>query len=392
MKQTHVYFDHSATTPVHPEVLNVMLPYWTNDYGNPASMHAHGRKASFALEEARTTLATLLNAKPNEIIFTGCGSESDNLAIRGVMWAARQQNKGNHLISCCIEHKAITETAVQLRDLAGFDITILPVDSYGRVSPDDVRAAIRPDTALISIMAANNEIGTLQPIFEIGNIAREHGIPFHTDAVQAAAYQRWDLASMPIDLLSMSAHKFHGPKGAGLLYVREGIGLRASLTGGGQENGQRAGTSNVAFAVGTAKAFALAQEEVDAHSQHCQQLRDTFIDGVLAAIPADDIRLTGHPTQRLPGHASFALRHLNGNDLLIHLDAAGISASSGSACNTGNPEPSAVLQAIGLGNEWTMGGLRFTFGRQNSLADIEKGIAGLTTAVKQLRQFSQLFS
>lgn len=387
MKQ--IYLDHSASTPVHPQVIESMMPFWTDFYGNPSSAHGHGRDAGFALDEARHTVADLLAARPSEIVFTGCGSESDNLAVRGVMWAARLAGRGNHLITSCIEHEAVLETAVQLRDVFGFDVTILPVDGYGRVSVDDVRAAMRSDTVLVSIMAANNEIGTMQPILEIGAIAHEHGALFHTDAVQAGATTRWNLAQMPIDLLSLAAHKFYGPKGVGILYVRDGIRLVSALTGGGQEDGRRSGTVNVAFAVGAAQAFQLAQAQLDERVAHDMTLRDRLINGVLAAIPTDDICLTGHPRERLPHHASFALRGLSGNDLLIHLDMAGFSASSGSACKTGNPKPSAILEAIGLGAEWTLGGLRFTVGAQNTLADVEALIKVLPRVVEGVRPFGK---
>ncbi|MCA9945809.1 MAG: cysteine desulfurase [Anaerolineales bacterium] len=389
---THIYLDHGASTPVNPQIIEKMVPFWTDHYGNPSSSHAHGRSAGFALEEARRTVAELMNAQAKEIVFTGCGSESDNLAVRGVMWAARKHNRGNHLITSAIEHEAVLETAVQLRDHFNFDLTILGVDEYGRVSLDDVAAAIRPDTALISIMAANNEIGTMQPIQQIGALARQHGILFHTDAVQAAATTRWDMATMPIDLLSMAPHKFYGPKGVGMLYVREGIELISSLTGGGQEDGRRSGTVNVAFAVGAAEAFKLAQENVEAHVAHYTTLRDQLIAGVLAAVPTDEIILTGHPTERLPHHASFALKNLSGNDLLMHLDMAGICASSGSACKTGDPKPSAILETVGLGPAWTTGGLRFTVGSQNSPADIERVIQAMPSVIEKVRKVSQLFT
>jgi cysteine desulfurase len=388
-KQTPIYLDHGASTPVHPQVIEEMLPFWTDFYGNPSSAHAHGRAAGNALDQARLTIARLLHAQENEIVFTGCGSESDNLAIRGVMWAARQNGRGHHLITSCIEHEAVLETAVQLRDQFGFDLTILPVDAYGRVHPQDVQAAIRPDTALISIMAANNEIGSLQPIAEIGAIARAHNVLFHTDAIQAAATNRWNLADMPIDLLSLAPHKFYGPKGVGILYVRRGIQLVSALTGGGQEDGRRSGTVNVAFAVGAAKAFELAQTHLEANVAHDTALRDQLIDGILAHFTPEEITLTGHPSERLPHHASFALRHLSGNDLLIQLDLAGISASSGSACKTGNPKPSAILQAIGLGPEWATGGLRFTVGRQTTAADVQYTIEQMPKIVQQVRRIAQ---
>lgn len=388
----HIYLDHGASTPVHPQVIEKMLPYWTTIYGNPASAHAYGRSANFALEEARRTIAGLMNAQPNEIVFTGCGSESDNLAIRGAMWAARRDNGGNHLITSVIEHEAVLETAVQLRDHFGFDLTILPVDEYGRVSVSDVAAAIQPDTVLISIMAANNEIGTVQPIQEIGALAHEHGILFHSDAVQAAATTRWNMQTMPIDLLSIAPHKFYGPKGVGILYVRQGIELLSSLTGGGQENGRRSGTVNVAFAVGAAEAFTLAQSQVEANLKHYSSLRDQLISGILAAVPSEDNLLTGHPTQRLAHHASFALKNMSGNDLLMHLDMLGICASSGSACKTGDAKPSAILQTIGLDDAWTKGGLRFTVGSQNTEADIDYVVASITAVVEKVRKISQLFA
>ncbi|MCA9896989.1 MAG: cysteine desulfurase [Ardenticatenaceae bacterium] len=388
---THIYLDHGASTPVNPQIIEKMVPFWTDHYGNPSSSHAHGRSAGFALDEARLTIAQLMNAQAKEIVFTGCGSESDNLAVRGVMWAARKNGTGNHLITSATEHEAVIETAVQLRDQFNFDVTILGVDAYGRVSVDNVAAAIRPDTALISIMAANNEIGTMQPIQEIGALARQHDILFHTDAVQAAATTRWDMQTMPIDLISFAPHKFYGPKGVGMLYVRDGVELVSALTGGGQEDGRRSGTVNVAFAVGAAEAFKLAQDNLEAHVAHYTTLRDQLIAGVMAAVPTDEIVLTGHPTERLPHHASFALKNLSGNDLLMHLDMVGISASSGSACKTGNPKPSAILETIGLGPAWTTGGLRFTVGSQNTPAHIERVIQAMPTIIEKVRKVSQLF-
>ncbi|VAW32522.1 Cysteine desulfurase [hydrothermal vent metagenome] len=385
-----IYLDHGASTPVHPQVIEKMLPFWTTTYGNPSSSHAYGRSANFALEEARRTIAQLMHAQPSEIVFTGCGSESDNLAIRGVMWAAKINNGGNHLITSVIEHEAVLETAVQLRDQFNFDLTILPVDEYGRVSVDEVAAAIRPDTVLISIMAANNEIGTLQPIQEIGALAHEQGVLFHSDAVQVAATTRWNMQTMPIDLLTIAPHKFYGPKGVGILYVRGGIELVSPLTGGGQEDGRRSGTVNVAFAVGATEAFKLAQSQIEENVAHYVSLRNQLIEGMLTAVPSDEIILTGHPTQRLPHHASFALQNMGGNDLLMHLDMAGICASSGSACKTGDPKPSAILQAMGLNDAWTKGGLRFTVGSQTSSADIAYVVESITAVVKKVRKISRL--
>jgi cysteine desulfurase len=384
-----IYLDHGASTPVHPQVLEAMLPHWTENYGNSSSTHEYGRTASRALEQSRETIASLLHAQPDEIIFTGCGSESDNLAVRGAMWAARQNGGGNHLIVSSIEHSAILNTAVQLRDLHNFDLTILPVDAYGLIDLAQLKAAIRPDTVLISIMAANNEVGTMQDIAAIGQIAHEHGVLFHSDAVQAIAVRSWDMVQMPIDLMSIAPHKFYGPKGIGMLYAREGIELISGLTGGGQENGRRAGTSNVPYAVGAAKAMELAMAELDTRNAHYLALRNQLIDGLLAALP-DDCILTGHPTARLPHNASFAFRHISGNDLLMHLDMAGIAASSGSACKSGDPKPSRTLEAMGLAPEWTKGGLRLTVGTQNTAVDINYFLETIETVVVRLRRLAGL--
>lgn len=393
MYPTPIYLDHSATTPVSPTVIEAMLPYWTQTYGNAASSHTHGRNAQLGLEKARRTIAEILGARyPNEIIFTGCGSESDNLALRGVMCAARQAGQGNHLITSCIEHEAVLATAVQLRDTFGFDLTIIGVDQYGRVNPDEIQAAIRPDTALISIMAANNEIGTLQPLQEIGQIARQNNILFHTDAVQAATSITWQLQNMPIDLLSLSPHKFYGPKGVGILYLRDGLTLMPSQTGGGQENGRRAGTTNVPLAVGAATALQEAHQNHNAHQQHCQTLRDTLIEGILSAFSSGECQLTGHPTQRLPHHASFAFQNLTGSDILMHLDMANICGSSGSACSAGNPKPSHILKAIGLDETWARGGLRLTVGQQNTTEEIEYVINSIPTAIQNLRAFTTAYT
>ena len=390
MRTNHIYLDHAASTPVREEVIEAMKPYWTDFYGNPSSVHTFGRKANRGLEQARETIAGILNASVEEIVFTGCGSESDNLALRGAMMAAREAGKGNHLITCSIEHKAVLETARQLRESYGFDVTIVPVDRYGRVDPDDVRAAVRSDTVLVSIMAANNEIGTLQPIFEIGKIAKDSGVLFHTDAIQAAATYRWDMAEMPIDLLSLAAHKFYGPKGIGILYVRRDVEIVSPLTGGGQEDGRRSGTENVPYAVGAAEAFRLVTAGREDDLTHYRNLRDRVISGLTAAFP-DDCQLTGHPTERVDHTASFAFRNVSGNDLLMHLDANGISASSGSACLTGDPKPSVVLEAIGLDKEWTRGGLRISVGRQNNGEEISMVVKTVPEIVHNMRQMSSKY-
>lgn len=391
MNTKQIYLDHGASTPVRKEVVEAMMPYWLDQYGNPSSVHSFGRNADRGLQSARNTFAELLNAKADEIVFTGCGSESDNLALRGTMFAARDMDQGNHLITCEIEHKAVLETAKQLNRRYGFDLTILPVDEFGKVNPEQVRSAIRQDTVLISIMAANNEIGTLEPIFEIGQIARDMGVLFHTDAIQAAATYAWDMAAMPIDLLSLAAHKFYGPKGIGVLYARESVDIISNLTGGGQENGRRSGTENVPYAVGAAEAFRLVVEGRDHDLKHYADLRDRLLLGLQAAVP-EGLVMTGHPQERLHHNASFAFRNLSGNDLLIHLDVRGISASSGSACLTGDPKPSSVLEAVGLDHEWSSGGLRLTVGRQNTIEDIEYTLQTIPDIVHNLRKLQVVHS
>ena len=391
MVNKNIYMDYGATTPVRQEVLEVMLPYWTDYYGNPSSVHKFGQQASLGLRQARETIAKSLHCDTGEIVFTACGSESDNLALRGAMWAARKNGDGNHMITCEIEHKAVLETAFQLQHSAGFEVSVLPVDEYGQVDPADLEQATRPDTVLISIMAANNEIGTVQPIETIGRIAQEHGILFHTDAVQAIAVSDWDVNSMPIDLMSLAPHKFYGPKGIGILYARRGVELMSTLTGGGQEEHRRAGTENVSYAVGAAEALRLAVAERKENVAHYQDLTNRLIDGLLSHLPKT-CRLTGHPTRRLPNNASFTFRNVSGNDLVFRLDVAGVSASSGSACLTGDPKPSTVLSAIGLSNEWTLGGLRLTVGRHSTMEDVEYVLAILPGIVVQLEELKAQFA
>ena len=386
-----IYLDHGATTPVHPAVVEAMAPYWSEHYGNPSSHHRTGAVAARAVEAARETFAELLGVEPAAVIFTACGSESNNLALRGVMLAAREAGRGHHLITSTIEHSAVLATARQLRDHFGFELTVLPVDEFGRVRLADVAAAIRPETALISVMAANNEIGTIQPWAEIGPLARERGILFHSDAVQLAATRHWNLAVEPIDLMSLGPHKFYGPKGVGVLVVRPGIELLPTLTGGGHESGLRAGTTNVPLVVGAAVAFRLAMSELEERLAHVLHLRQRLLDELPAALPGRCI-ITGHPTERLPHHASFALRGLSGNDLLMHLDQAGIAASSGSACASGDPKPSTILEALSLSPEWTLGGLRLTLGRQNTDADVDAVVAALPAIVARLEAIEERFA
>jgi cysteine desulfurase len=376
------YLDHSATTAVDPRVVETMLPYWTEIYGNPSSLYGLGRRAAVALEDARGRCARALNCQPTEIIFTACGSESDNLALRGVGFAAAAKGK-RHIITTPIEHHAVLHTAADLAERFDFDVTQVAVDRYGLVVPAAVEAAIRPDTALISVMYANNEVGTIEPIAEIGAIARRRGIPFHTDAVQAGGQLTLDVQTLNVDLLALSAHKFYGPKGVGLLYVRRGTRLLPAQTGGGQERGRRAGTENVAYIVGMARALELAQAEREAETLRLQALRDWLISDLLAHIP--DVELTGHPAQRLPGHVSLVIRGVEAQSLLIALDLAGVAASSGSACASGAPSPSHVLTAMGFDPTEALGALRLTLGRENAEADVDFVVATLPGIVARLR-------
>lgn len=378
-----IYMDHSATTPVDPRVLEAMLPYFTEIYGNSASIHRFGRAAAKALEESRRTVSAILGCHPTEIVFTGSGTESDNLALRGVAFAQRRAGRGNHIIVSSVEHHAVLNTARQLEEVFGFEVTYLPVDEYGMVDPDDVGRAIRKDTILISVMYANNEVGTIQPIPEIARIARAKGIPFHTDAVQAGGMLDLDVNRLGVDLLTLSAHKFYGPKGVGLLYIRQGTPYLPAITGGGHERGRRAGTVNVAGIVGLATALRLAQESRESENARLRRLRDRLIQGILERVP--EARLTGHPTERLPHHASFSFKGINGEELLLALDVEGIAASTGSACTSGRPEPSEVLLAMGLPHEWAVGSLRLTLGKSNTEEDIDIVLEVLPRAVARLR-------
>jgi cysteine desulfurase len=377
-----IYLDHSATTAVDPRVVEAMLPFWTETYGNPSSIYGLGRRAGAALEDARRRIAAILNCQPAELVFTSCGTESDNLAIRGVLLAAAAKGR-RHIITAPAEHHAVLHTAADLAEHLDCDVTHVPVDRQGIVDPAAVALAIRPDTALISIMLANNEVGAIQPVADIGAIARERGVPFHTDAVQAGGYLPLDVDVLNADLLALSAHKFYGPKGVGLLYVRRGVRLLPVQTGGGQERGRRSGTENVPYIVGMARALEIAHAERESETRRLTALRDRLIDGLTAAIP--DITLTGHPTQRLPGHASFLVRGAEAEAMLIALDLAGVAASSGSACATGAPTPSHVLTAMGYGPQEAMGALRLTLGRENTEADVEFVVAKLPEIVGRIR-------
>jgi cysteine desulfurase len=329
-------------------------------------------------------VADILSCTPKEIIFTACGTESDNLAIRGVAWAQKLAGKGNHLITTPIEHHAVDHTIDQLCDKFGFEQTAAPVDEYGVVNPDDVAAAVRPDTILISVIYANNEVGTVQPLAEIGALARERDIPFHTDAVQAAGYESLDVEALNVDLLAISGHKIYAPKGVGLLYVRKNTPLLPPFTGGGHENNRRPGTENVPYIAGLAKAMELVQANRVTENKRVTILRNRLIDGVLQTIP--DSQLTGHPTQRLPNNASFVFAGCEADAILMHLDMAGIQAASGSACTTGMPEPSHVLLAMGIPHDLALGALRLTPGRQTTEAEIETVLNVLPDIIEKVRQ------
>ncbi|MFZ2488652.1 MAG: cysteine desulfurase family protein [Anaerolineae bacterium] len=381
-----IYLDHSATTPVRAEVLEAMLPYFTQYYGNPGSLHRVGREAGKALRAARDTAADVLGCTPAEIVFTSSGTEADNLALRGVALASRQRGTGNHIIVSAVEHKGVLDTACHLHDDFGFAVTVLPVDAAGRVAPHDLAAALRPDTALVSIMAANNEVGTVQPLAELAALCRAHGVPFHSDAVQASGTLPLRVDDLGVDLLSLGAHKFYGPKGVGLLYVRRGISLVPQITGGSQEGKRRASTENVPYIVGLAAALQLAQTERASEAARLLLLRDQLIDGVLAAIP--NSTLTGHRTERLAHHASFLMRGIEAEGMLIGLDMAGICASSGSACTSGAQEPSHVLTAMGVSRVDAVGHLRLSLGHSNTAADIDRVLAVLPPLVARLRELS----
>jgi cysteine desulfurase len=378
-----VYLDHSASTPVDARVVEAMLPYFTESYGNASGLHRQARASARALDQARRDVAEVLGCKPKEIVFTSCGTESDNLAIRGVAWTGKLAGKGKHLITSPIEHHAVSQTINQLCDRFGFEQTMVPVDRYGLVDPGDVARAIRPDTLLISIMYANNEVGTIEPLAEIGAIAHEHGIPFHTDAVQAGGYLDLDVGRLNVDLLSLSGHKFYAPKGVGVLYVRQGTLLQPEQTGGGHEGNRRAGTENIPYIVGLATALRLAQQERASEAVRLSALRDRLVAGIRAGVP--DAQLTGHPERRLPGHASFVIPGVEADGLLMHLDMAGVCAASGSACTTGMPEPSHVLMAMGVEHSLALGALRLTLGRSTTQADVDYVVEILPGIVEKLR-------
>jgi cysteine desulfurase len=376
-----IYMDHAATTPLAPRVFERMRPYFSELFGNPSSIYGLGRKSLAAIDAAHETVARLLNCRPTEIVFTGGGSEADNLAIKGVAYSTRR--RGKHIITSAIEHHAVLRTCERLEH-EGFNVTYLPVDGDGLVNPADVAAAITDETALVTIMYVNNEVGTVQPIAEIGRICRERRVPFHVDAVQGALLDL-DVVALQVDLLTLSAHKFYGPKGVGILYARQGTRIQPQVLGGSQERNRRAGTENVPGIVGAAAAFELIRAEREEETARLERLRDRLIAGVLR-IP--DARLTGHATRRHPGSASFAFAGVEGESMLLNLDLEGIAASSGSACTTGDVEPSHVLTAMGFTASEARGHLRLTLGASSADDDVDMLLARLPSVVERLRALS----
>ncbi|MFZ5966000.1 MAG: cysteine desulfurase NifS [Bacillota bacterium] len=381
-----IYLDYSATTPMKKEVLDEMLPYFSDLFGNPSSIHAYGREAKKALDIARERVAKAIGAKNDEVFFTGGGSEADNWAIKGIVYANR--DKGNHIITTKIEHHAVLHTCEYL-EKNGFEVTYLDVDKYGMISVEELRNAITDKTILITLMFANNEIGTIQPIKEIGEIAKEKKVYFHTDAVQAFGNVKIDVNDLNIDLMSISAHKIYGPKGVGALYVRKGVKIHSLVHGGAQERRRRAGTENITGIVGFGKAAALVSENLADHIEHVKTLRDKLIHGIMENV--DYVRLNGHPEHRLPGNANFAFEFIEGESLLLSLDMMGIAGSSGSACTSGSLDPSHVLMAIGLSHEIAHGSLRLTIGDPTTEEDIQYVIESIPKVVDRLRQMSPLY-
>ena len=381
----YVYADNAATTPVSEAVFRAMEPWLRGGYGNPSSIYSIGREAHEAVEHARAQVAAVIGASPSEIVFTGCGSEADNFAVKGI--ASAQRNRGRHIISTKIEHHAMLHTFDYLKKL-GFEITLLDVDSDGLVSPADVEAAIRPDTILISVMAANNEIGTIEPLAEIGAVAAAHKIPFHTDAVQAYGHIPLDVREMNLSLLSLSGHKLYGPKGIGALYIKNGVRIDTFLHGGGKERGRRGGTENVAGIVGLGVAAEAAAASMAEESARIAAMRDRLIVELLK-IPYS--RLNGHPTRRLPGNASFCFEAIEGESLVLTLDMLGVAASSGSACSSGSLDPSHVLMAIGLPHEVAHGSLRLSLGAENTEEDVDRIVDAVRASVSRLRDMSPMW-
>jgi len=380
-----IYMDHNATTPVRPEVLEAMLPFYGPVYGNASSLHGFGREAKDGLERAREQVAKVLGARPDEVCFTGGGTEADNLAVKGVAWANR--DRGNHLITSQVEHHAVFNTCEYL-EKQGFKVTYLPVDSEGRVDPGDVEKAITKETLLVTIMQANNETGTVQPIAEIGRTARKRGVYFHSDAVQAFTKLPTRVDELGVDLLSLSGHKIYGPKGVGCLYIRKGTKLDSLVHGGHHERNRRAGTENVPGIVGLGKAAELGAGEMSEEAKKLATLRDRLQEGILARIP--EVRVNARNAERLPGTLSVCFKYVEGESILLSLDMKGIAASSGSACSTGAIEPSHVLTAMGVPPEEARGSVRFSLGRQNTEQEVDRVVGELVAILTRLRAMSPL--
>lgn len=379
-----IYLDHSATTPVDARVREAMLPYFTEVFGNPSSLHRFGQAALAAVDGARQTVADILGCEPREIVFTGNGTEANNLALRGVAQAViARDSRRNQIITTPIEHHAILRTCEQLEREFGFEITVLPVDRRGAVEPDEVERAITDRTILISVMYANNEVGTIEPVAEIGALARRKGVYFHTDAVQAGGYLNVNVRELNVDLMSLGAHKFHGPKGVGVLYLRNGVPILPAQTGGNQERGRRAGTENVPYMVGFAKALELAQGGRNANNAKLRENREKLVERLLEGIPGAE--LTGAPDARLPGHSSFVVPGAIGDEMVFALDLAGVAVSTGSACTAGSPEPSHVLAAMGYAPDKARGALRVTLGRENTDEELERAAVLIPETVKRVR-------
>ena len=381
----HIYLDNAASTPVADEVIADMLPYLKHQYGNPSSIHMFGRETARAIQLARQRVAQLLNASPREIIFTSGGTESDNLALKGAAIYARNSGKRTRLVASSIEHDAVLEPCKDLERM-GYQVTYLPVTSEGMVRPSDLKAALTPDVALVSIMFANNEVGSIQPVSELARIARDSGALFHTDAVQATGKIPIDVKAIGVDMLSMSSHKINGPKGVGALYVRAGVNLAPILHGGGQESALRSGTENVSGIVGFGRACQLAGERMQLYGQRVHAMREHLIGRVLKEIPYS--RLNGSPTDRIPNNAHFTFFGVNGEDLIIKLDEYGVAASTGSACSVKKQKPSHVLKAMGFSYEEITGSLRMSIGLQNTEEEIDRAVASLATAIGELRELS----
>ena len=382
-----VYLDNAATTAVKQEVIDAMLPYYTEAYGNPSSLHEFGRDAHTGLDLAREQVAKAINCKPAEITFTGCGTESDNTVLFGV--AEKLKAKGDHIITTAVEHHAILHSAQKLENM-GYKVTYLPVDEYGRVSAKQVEDAITDKTILVSVMFANNEVGTVMPIGEIGAVCRKKGVLFHTDAVQAIGHVPVDVEALNIDMLSMSAHKFHGPKGVGALYVRQGaIRLPSYIIGGAQEGNRRAGTENTAGIAGMGKAIEIATRDLEKNMKNMTALRNKLMAGIEERIPA--VKLNGHPTERLPNNVNYSIKYIEGEGMLLWLDINGIAASSGSACTSGSLDPSHVLLAMGLTHEVAHGSVRMTVSDETTEADIDYVLDVFPGIVKKLRDMSPLY-